>query len=166
MFKNGHQLNLGNQYAKGNKHTEEWKEQARQRMLGNSRGFVKGKPSPRKGIKAGFPAWNKGIKMPDRCGANHHYWTPDRTKAKEKRNLRRSLEWTAWRSEIFERDLYTCKECGISGVYLEPHHIIPIREDETKIFDVNNGITLCRNCHMKTFRKEMTFVEKYQKLLN
>jgi 5-methylcytosine-specific restriction endonuclease McrA len=156
----------GNQYAKGSKHTDEWKEKARLRMLGNTHGFTKGKPSPRKGKKATLPAWNKGIKMPERSGANHHLWTPDRTKAKEKRRLRMSFKWREWRTKIFERDSHTCKECGISGVYIEPHHIIPIREDESKVFDIGNGITLCRPCHKKTMWKELDFVVKYQGLLN
>ena len=41
-FQKGHKINIGNQYAKGHKHTEEWKEQLRERMKGNTQGFQKG----------------------------------------------------------------------------------------------------------------------------
>ena len=104
--------------------------------------------------------------MPAKRGKNAWNWVKDRTKAREKRNLRMSIEWREWRSKIFERDLYTCKDCGISGVYIEPHHIIPIRENMNRIFDINNGITLCRPCHKKTLWRESDFTEKYFKILN
>lgn len=163
-FQKKHNLNIGNKYALGMRHTEEWKKEARERMKGNTQGFQIGEPSSRKGKKSRFPAWNKGKKMPEKSGENAWNWVKDRTKTSEKRRIRTSVEWREWRSKVFERDLYTCKECGISGVYIEPHHIIPIRENTDRLFDVNNGITLCRSCHKKTFRKESEFAKKYFQL--
>lgn len=46
-----------------------------------------------------------------------------------------------------------------------PHHIVPIRSDLDKLFDTNNGITLCRPCHQKTVWKEAEFADKYTALL-
>ena len=94
-------------------------------------------------------------------GERNPRWIKDRTIAMEKHRLRGTQEWTTWRSAVFERDMYTCQECGDSGVYLEPHHITPLKVDIKKVFDVNNGITLCRPCHKLTMGKEMDFVEKY-----
>ena len=164
-FKKGHKLNIGNKYALGAQHTEEWKENARKRMLGNTNGFVKGKPSPRRGKKANKPSWNKGLKMPKQSGKNHWHWSENRTPVLERQRLRSSVKWRAWRNKVFERDNYICQECEKSGIYLEPHHIIPIREDTSKVFDPNNGITLCRKCHQKTLRKESQFAEKYLSIL-
>jgi len=81
-------------------------------------------------------------------------------------NIRKILEWRLWREFVFERDNYTCQECGNKGIYLEPHHIIPIRESISRVFDINNGIALCRPCHQKTFRKEKLFEDKYSQIAN
>jgi len=78
-----------------------------------------------------------------------------------KKKIRMSFQWEEWRKSIFERDDYTCQECKIRGGKLEPHHIIPIRSDMSKLFELTNGITLCRQCHMKTFWRELDFAEKY-----
>jgi 5-methylcytosine-specific restriction endonuclease McrA len=99
------------------------------------------------------------------AGEKHYLWIKDRTKAMERHRLRGTIEWKIWRGEIFERDNYTCRECGISGVYLEPHHIIPIRSDKENIFNIKNGITLCRQCHIKTLWKESNFAEQYTALV-
>lgn len=52
------------------------------------------------------------------------------------------------REEIFERDNYTCQECGDdSGGNLNAHHIIPSSEDRDMAHDIDNGVTLCIDCH-------------------
>ena len=56
-------------------------------------------------------------------------------------------------------------ECKRSGVYLEAHHIVPIRSDRDRVFDIKNGITLCRPCHIKTMWKELNFAERYSALV-
>lgn len=98
-------------------------------------------------------------------GENNYQWKKDRTEIMEKHRLRSTIEWKNWRMEVFSRDKYTCQECDVAGGVLEPHHIIPIRSDISKIFEVKNGITLCRQCHMKTFRKESNFESKYSQLV-
>ena len=103
-----------------------------------------------------------GKKRPSMCGENNPRWNGGKSTPQQK--IRMSLEWKLWRSEVFERDNYTCQECGASGVYIEPHHIIPVRSNkEDTLFNINNGITLCRPCHIKTFGKESSFEEKYSK---
>jgi 5-methylcytosine-specific restriction endonuclease McrA len=97
-------------------------------------------------------------------GENNSKWITNRTAYQEKCRLRRTKEWSNWRENIFKRDNYTCQECGIIGGYLEPHHIIPIRKDESKIFEITNGITLCRLCHKRTMWKEDGFQEKYLRI--
>lgn len=52
------------------------------------------------------------------------------------------------REQIFERDDYTCQDCGDdSGGNLNAHHIIPASEEPKKQHDISNGVTLCLECH-------------------
>ena len=56
------------------------------------------------------------------------------------------------------RDNYTCCDCGKKSckgekVYLNAHHKIPFSEDINLRFDVDNGVTLCIDCH-KLIEKE------------
>lgn len=71
---------------------------------------------------------------------------------------RTDKKYLDWRKSIFERDNYTCQECGSRscknhGVILQAHHKIPfyeIFEDEKLLYSLDNGITLCLSCHRKT----------------
>lgn len=64
--------------------------------------------------------------------------------------IRNSLEYEEWRTKVFERDLYTCQDCGQIGGYLEADHIKPFSLFLELRFDINNGRTLCKSCHRKT----------------
>jgi hypothetical protein len=64
--------------------------------------------------------------------------------------IRRSTKFKEWRISVFERDDYTCQDCGIRGGTLHPDHIKPFAYFPESRFDVNNGRTLCENCHRKT----------------
>lgn len=84
--------------------------------------------------------------------------------------IRSSFKYRQWRSDIFTRDDFTCHQCGIrgnqSGGYLEAHHMKKFSKiiEENKIesikqalnceelWNINNGITLCKRCHDKTKR--------------
>ncbi len=103
--------------------------------------------------------------MRDKRGELHPRWIKDRTISIEKHRLRGTQEWNNWRMSIFTRDKFTCQDCKQVGGKLEPHHIIPLRIDMTKIFDVGNGITLCRACHVLTILNEEKFIEKYLNIL-
>jgi len=63
------------------------------------------------------------------------------------RLLRGSEEYKIWRLNIFKRDNFTCKLCNNKSKYLEAHHIIGVYENLDIIFDMMNGITLCKKCH-------------------
>jgi 5-methylcytosine-specific restriction endonuclease McrA len=57
-----------------------------------------------------------------------------------------------WRSQVYKKDNYTCQHCSAQGNYLNAHHINGYNWYEAGRFDVNNGATLCRECH-KLFHK-------------
>lgn len=74
-------------------------------------------------------------------------------------------EYSDWRFSMFKRDAFTCQECGKQRTYLELHHIIPCRDYEEGIMREDNVITLCKDCHRKTFGKEYEFVSKYKTMM-
>lgn len=53
----------------------------------------------------------------------------------------------AWSKAIKERDNYKCRVCGKYGVSLNSHHIYSWNRFEHHRYDLNNGVTLCSNCH-------------------
>jgi Restriction endonuclease len=58
-------------------------------------------------------------------------------------------EYVAWRSAVLTRDGHMCVFCG-STEKLEADHIKPKSAFPDLKYDVSNGRTLCRPCHMKT----------------
>ena|SRR3990167_8458462 len=64
--------------------------------------------------------------------------------------LRHSLEYRLWRTAVFERDNYTCIWCGQKGGKLEADHIKPFAYYPELRFAIDNGRTLCIDCHRKT----------------
>lgn len=52
--------------------------------------------------------------------------------------------------KVFERDNFTCQFCEVRGVYLTVHHIKSWANFPELRFVVDNGITLCEECHKLT----------------
>lgn len=120
------------------------------------------------GIKRIDTPWNKGKKFPEISKDNHFNWRGGITPINKA--IRNSLENKLWRAAIFERDKYTCQICGLSGCYLEAdHYPIPftlilnkliVEQGLDNLFEkallygdfwnINNGRTLCQDCHRKT----------------
>ena len=102
---------------------------------------------------------NKGNKRPDlseynknnlRTGELNWRWNPNRTELLEKLRIRSSSKYAKWRKAVFERDNFTCQVCGKRGGWIEAHHIKSFSLFPKLRFDVKNGMTLCRDCHIKT----------------
>jgi len=83
----------------------------------------------------------------DMSGSNNPNWQGGKTK--QIKSIRNSDDYTAWRKAVFERDSYTCQECGAKDKFLNAHHIIPMSENIDKALDIGNGKTLCVDCHQQ-----------------
>jgi 5-methylcytosine-specific restriction endonuclease McrA len=59
-------------------------------------------------------------------------------------------KYISWRRKIFEGDNYTCQICGIQGLKLQADHIKSYTNFPELRYDIDNGRTLCINCHKKT----------------
>lgn len=74
--------------------------------------------------------------------------------ANKDKDKRKSRDYINWRNEVFTRDDYICQYCGDnSGGNLNAHHMNSYDEHISDRYDINNGITLCEDCHNK-FHKE------------
>lgn len=76
-------------------------------------------------------------------------------------NLTDSADYKEWRKKVYSRDGYRCKmpNCYSDTRDIAAHHIFPKKKYPAKQFDVNNGITLCRNCHEQTYGKEEQYID-------
>ncbi len=92
-------------------------------------------------------------------GKNHWNWqggiTPINHRDRDK------AEYIKWRLSVYERDNYTCQDCKKYGIYLHAHHLKGWIKYPKLRFDVDNGISLCRECHWARHRikKEVMIVE-------
>lgn len=63
--------------------------------------------------------------------------------------IRKSAEYKLWRKACYERDNYTCIFCGAKGK-VHADHIKPFCLFPELRFAIDNGRTLCVDCHRKT----------------
>jgi 5-methylcytosine-specific restriction endonuclease McrA len=84
-------------------------------------------------------------------GENCHFWkggiTPENIK------IRMGIEFRLWRESVFARDNYTCQKCSQKGGKLNPHHIFNFSTYLDLRFAIDNGITLCKECHREFHKK-------------
>lgn len=84
------------------------------------------------------------------CGENHPNYNSNKTDEERLYNRYQlyNNNMKIWRNKIYNRDDYTCQCCGNtkSGI-LNAHHLNSWNWCKNKRFDVNNGITLCKDCH-------------------
>lgn len=116
----------------GKKHTEE----SKKKISDNRKGKCKGEKNP---------SWKGGVTPLAMSIRNHAYYH-------------------MWVVNVFKRDHYVCQDCGQIGGDLEAHHLhkfsdilkecnIKSLEDAAqcdKLWDSENGQTLCIECHNKT----------------
>ena len=169
-FPKGHKFNFGNKYALGKHNISP---EGKKAMIERGKRF-KGRISPTKGMKLWGEKYKKqlskkmkrnqfakGNKLTEehkrkisefigktRNQENNPNWKGG--KGRESKILYGSRMYKQWRRQVFQRDNYFCQFCGIKGTYLEAHHIKSWADYPELRFDLNNGMTLCKECHRKT----------------
>jgi len=104
--------------------------------------------------------WNKGLKgyMKGRIvsketrektsisqrGDKNHNWKGGKTSPSQKKNYKYEL----WRKKVIQRDNSTCVICNKFCIYPIAHHIRNKTYFPSLQYEVNNGVTLCYDCHM------------------
>ena len=163
---------------KGKKHTEETKKKMSKSHIGFKHSEkTKVKMSQSKIGKKGI-SWSKEMK--DRrsllqTGRKHSLETRIKISENHKgenapnwkggvtsinAQLRNSLEYRLWRESIFKRDNYQCVWGGKEhGNKLQADHIKPFAYFPELRFAIDNGRTLCENCHKST----ETYLNNYKK---
>jgi len=167
----------GNKSSLGRKLSKRHREILRNKMIGNSpseetrkKMSLAKKLNPPKNL---YKNGHIGLKKD-----KHPQWIKDRNELKTVLHdaIRRLEEYDRWRNSVYERDNYRCQLCfKESDCDLQCHHIIPlsnlikltnISTDIDAIrypifWDVNNGITLCKNCHSKIRKSENKFFDYF-----
>jgi len=83
-------------------------------------------------------------------GKNHPMWKEEITSNEIRRDVH---EYGKWKKTILIRDEYTCQYCGTETKTLHVHHIKSFIKYPKLRVDIDNGITLCVNCHRDVHRK-------------
>lgn len=82
-----------------------------------------------------------------RRGKNHHHWKGGKLSPAAK--LRNTQKTRDWAKAVKHRDNFTCRLCRIRGGTLHTHHIERWADRPDLRFDIENGVTLCRDCHLQ-----------------
>jgi len=84
-------------------------------------------------------------------GENCHLWKGGVTPVNKK--IRMSLEYSNWRTAVFNRDNFTCQKYKTRGGELHPHHIKNFSDNPQLRFKEENGITLSKKAHREFHKK-------------
>ena len=113
-----------------------------------SKGYWKGKKIPKEAKEKMSLA-----RIGKYAGENSPSWKGGITPLNVK--IRGSFEYKLWRKAVFERDNFTCIWCGARSqkgisVVLHADHIKPFALFPELRFAIDNGRTLCVECHKTT----------------
>lgn len=133
--------------------------------------------------EGGYGKWMKGKKLPHitesnkrRRGKTYEELYGERAEEeKEKRQEGNQLHWKdkprkrprpqhddgptrRWRKAVFKRDNWTCQGCEIRGGSLRAHHKKPWSTHPELRYEIDNGITLCKDCHVPADREAAEYM--------
>lgn len=81
------------------------------------------------------------------CGKNHPNWNPNLTD-EDRIQKRKYPEYKKWRESVYNRDNYVCQICKDNkGGNLNAHHLDGHNNNPDKRILLENGVTLCNECH-------------------
>lgn len=104
--------------------------------------------------------FNLGLKKPQwvkdkmkllvaKRGADNPMWKGGITPLMQK--IRNSTEYQEWRMAVFKRDWFTCQLCNQKSgkeIKLVAHHLDSFSGHPQKRTSLENGVCLCRKCHI------------------
>lgn len=102
-------------------------------------------PAKKPGVGKKISKAKKGKPHLNQRRENHPRWGGNETREHER--IRKRIEYKTWREIIFLRDNWTCQKCKTKGGELNVHHIFNFADFSDLRISVENGITLCKNCH-------------------
>lgn len=107
----------------------------------------------------------KCFRCDPKIGSLNHNWKDG--SSKEIMRIRSEIreELTAWRRDVFIRDSFTCCMCHSTGGNLNAHHIKKFSDYPELRLDINNGVTLCKSCHVSVTNKEEEYENMFSDLL-
>ncbi len=156
---------LGNTKALGKKLSEatkikmsiakkgsKWTEEAKKRWSEKQKGKIISEQTKKRMSIAGtgrlFTQEHRKKLGEVRKGEKSHFWKGGVTEINKK--IRSSLEYRFWREAVFQRDNWTCVFCLVKGGRLNADHIKPFSLFPELRFAIDNGRTLCHQCHKTT----------------
>lgn len=80
-------------------------------------------------------------------GCDHGMWKGGVSTERER--LASTKAYKTWREQVFDRDGYVCQCCKNPDAKINTHHIIAFEDDMGSRLDVENGATLCEDCHRR-----------------
>jgi len=83
----------------------------------------------------------------DFSGKNNPNYNPNLTD-KGRKQRRHGWGQNKWKNQIKKHNNFTCQKCG-SKENLQAHHINNWKNFKEQRLDIDNGITLCKDCHKK-----------------
>lgn len=74
--------------------------------------------------------------------------------------------YKSWRMSVYKRDGFRCRMPGCkSKNRVQAHHIRKWSSASSLRFDVDNGITLCWNCHKTVTGKEQFYEKMFEEII-
>lgn len=143
MFQKGYKP-----WNKGKKHSKEHVEKVRQALKGKKKPSFSSEHIEKLRISHLGKKQSLSTRLrrsENMKGEKHWNW-----KGGIAKNKRGDMAYKEWRTKVFTRDNWTCQTCRKRGCYLEPHHIKSFAKYPELRYEIENGVTLCLDCHSET----------------
>jgi hypothetical protein len=125
--------------------------------LGRNRGQYKNRKSWNKGLKNSYKLGPMSEETKKKIGLSNSITQGGKPKpwlrkkeysVDESRIWRSRVEYRLWREAVYSRDNWACQRCSSRGYRLHPHHILNFKKWKDLRFAIDNGVTLCVECHI------------------
>ncbi len=97
---------------------------------------------------------NGGLKTRFKNGKDHPFWKGGISSLYDK--IKQTSQYKVWRDSVYRKDNWHCQACNkhCEKGDITAHHKKSFTDYAKLRFDVDNGTTLCRGCHLKIHRGE------------